>query len=392
MAARVGFVRNTQVSDSVGGPAVKWGMLAKDVPEVGAAAPRPFAGDAAGFAKKAVGRDGTTNWNPFDQAGVFGRTEDKFAPVAAGRALGNAVEDWLRMTHYATKRATGSSPADAKLAVLKYQLDYSAMSEFERNVMKRMFPFYAFSRRNLPPLLEDLATKPAKLAAVTRLATGSRTEGEFVPPWVAEGSSIRIPGAPDGKSRFISSFGLPIEDEGVKTVGALAQGDMRRVFQQLFGMGQPLMKLPAEVATGTQMYSGRPLSTLQPYEFTTLGGAIPDDYARAISQTVSNTPLSRTAAVVNRFTDGRETLATDLLSLAVGSRITDVDSQKAKEQAAMQLLREHLRGQPGVRSSENIYVRPDDLPQVRPEDLTLYGLLRDLQARGAQRAREARPR
>jgi hypothetical protein len=80
------------------------------------------------------------------------------------------------------------------------------------------------------------------------------------------------------------------------------------------------------------------------------------------------------------------------LSLAVGSRITDVDSQKAKEQAAMQLLREHLRGQPGVRSSENIYVRPDDLPQVRPEDLTLYGLLRDLQARGAQRAREARPR
>ncbi len=107
------------------------------------------------------------------------------------------------------------------------------------------------------------------------------------------------------------------------------------------------------------------------------------------SQALSNTPLSRAASVVNRFSDGRETLGTDLLSLAVGSRVTDVDQDKAREQAALQLLRDQLRGEPGVRTSENLYIRPDDLGKVRPDDLTLYSLLRDLQARGAQRAREA---
>lgn len=390
MANRIGFVRNTQVADAVGAPAVKWGIKAEDIPAVGGAM-RPFAEDAAAFGRMATGTGNAgTSWkNPFAVQGVFGQVEDKFAPVAAGRALGNAVEDWLRSTHYTTRRLGGASPADAKLAVMKYQIDYSAMTEFERQVMKRMFPFYAFSRRNLPPMLEDLATKPAKLAGALRVATGTRTEGEFVPPWVAEGSSVRVPGAPDGKDRFVSSFGLPFEDEGLKTLGALAQGDFRRVFQQGFGMAQPLIKLPAEVATGTQMYSGRPLASLDPYDFTRLGGLLPDDTARLLSQTLSNTPLSRTASVVNRFTDGRENLATDMLSLAVGSRITDVDTAKAREQAAMQLLRERLRGQPGIRVSENLYVRPEDLPKVEPDDRTLYGLLRQLQAQGAARARAA---
>ena len=388
MAGRVAFTRNTQVADQVGGPAVKWGIKAEDMPRVGGQV-RPFADDAAGFARKATGRDGTTGWNPLGIAGVGGREADTFAPVAAGRALGNSVEDWLRGTHYMSKRLGGATADEAQLAVMKYQLDYSKLTEFERQVMKRLFPFYTFSRRNLPPLLEDLATRPAKLVGTTRVVTGSRTEGEFTPPWIAEGSSVRIPGAPDGKERYISSFGLPIEDEGFKTLGALAQGDFRRVFQQLFGMGQPLAKLPAEIATGTQMYSGRPLSELQPYEFTTLGGVVPQDYARVASQVLSNTPLSRTASVVNRFTDGRENVGADLLSFGIGSRITDVDTVKAREQAAMQLLREQLRGNPGVRASENLYIRPEDLPNVRPEDLTLYGLLRQLQARGAQRAREA---
>ena len=390
MANRVAFTRNTQVADAVGGPAVKWGVLAEDIPTVGGAV-RPFGDDAAAFGNMLTGRAaGGTNWNPLNIAGVGNRTEDTFAPVAAGRALGNTVEDWLRGTHFLTKRLGGATTADAKLAVLKYQLDYSAMSEFERNVMKRLFPFYAFSRRNLPPLLEDLATKPAKLAASARVATGSREEGEFVPPWIAEGSSVRIPGGDAGKDRFISSFGLPFEDEGIKALGALAQGDIRRVFQQGFGMAQPLFKLPAEVATGTQMYSGRPLSSLQPYEFTTLGGAVPDDYARVMSQTLSNTPFSRAASTLNRFTDSRENVGTDILSLLIGSRVTDVDTDKAREQAALQLLRNQLRGEPGVRTSENMYVRPEDLPKMRPEDVTLYGLLRELQSRGAERARAAR--
>jgi hypothetical protein len=215
--------------------------------------------------------------------------------VKQGEKLGSAVEDWIRGSHFLGAKLRGMTDAEAKLSTMKYQIDYGDLTQFEANVMKRLFPWYTFSRKNLPPLLSDLAENPGKVTSALRVASGVREPGEFVPPYVAEGASVPIPGAPEGQRRYISSFGLPFEDEAVKTLGAVAQGDVRRTFQQLFGMAQPFVKLPAELATGTQMYSGRQLQDLQPYEFATLGGLLPEDVARQASQVIANTPASGSA-------------------------------------------------------------------------------------------------
>lgn len=355
------------------------------------AVPRPVKEDISTFAEGFKGggpRDTTWRKSP-KIAGVNGET-DTFVPVVQGRKLGNTVEDFNRLSHYLSRRTMGDSPEAASLAVKKYQIDYSNMTNFEQAVMKRMLPWYSFSSRNLPPLLSDLATKPAKLAATTRAVTGTREPGEFVPPWIAEGAATPIEGAPEGQKRFISSFGLPMEDEGVKTLGALMQGDVSRVFQQMFGMAQPFVKLPAELATGTQMYSGRKLEDLRPYEFATLGGLVPQDVARQASQVIANTPLSRFGSTFDKFIDDRKDLGTSLLNTATGVRVTDVDVAKVQERAAQEQLKKMLRGQPGIKTRDEVYVPREQLPLLSEEDAMTYSLLKEIEARSQKRARDAK--
>lgn len=390
IANRIAFTHGGQTSDAVGS-AVRGGMQARDLPGVGRDA-RSLTGDVGGFLGGFVPEKGKMGQgiNPLNVAGVRGET-DQFIPVAQGRKLGNTVEDGIRLTHYLAKRLEGATAAEAKLTTMKYQIDYSDLTEFERNVMKRLFPWYTFSRKNLPPLLEDLATKPRLVAGAVRGVTGSRDEGEFVPPYVAEGAATPIGGAPEGFKRYISSFGLPFEDEAVKTAGSILQGDPGRVAQQLFGMAQPFAKLPAEVATNTQMFSGRKLDELRPYEFTQLGGVLPEDQGRILSQVIANSPASRFFSSGDKLLDERKGLGPQALNALTGVKVTDVDVNAAKERASADLLKKLLRGEPGVRTREDVYIPKDKLPGLPQDELLLYDLLKEIESRQAaqSRARQA---
>lgn len=391
MANKLAFVRNTQTAERAGLPS-STAMGLEDVPQVGAAAPRPLSEDIGGFLGGLVPRQGhiAEDLNPLR----LGREGAPNTLVGQADKAGNAAEDWIRGTHYLGKRLAGASDADALQSVLKYQIDYSpgSFTQFEKNVAKNIFPWYSFSRKTLPPLLEDLASKPWKVATSTRAITGMRPPGEFVPPWIAEGASIPIPGAPDGEDRWISSFGLPMEDELVKTLGSALHGDVRRVFQQGMGMTQPFMKLPAELATDTQMFSGRKLEDLKPYEFADLGGTLPPDSARQLTQVLANSPLSRLASTFNKATDERKGTGPTALNLLTGVSLTDVDTGRIRDIAAQDLLKKHLEGKPGVRSHDEVFVRPEDVSKLSPDQLLEYNLLKELESRQAKRAAEAKKR
>lgn len=244
-----------------------------------------------------------------------------------------------------------------------------------------------FSRKNLPPILEDLASKPGKLLATTRAVTGSRPQDEFIPGFIAEGASVPVPGAPEGEQRFISSFGLPIEDEALKTIGSLLQGDTQRTLQQMIGMSQPVVKLPFEVATGTQMFSGRKLEELRPYE-SLLGLGLPEDVARKVTQVVANTPASRAASTFDKFIDERKGTIPTAINTLTGVRFQDVDMQRQQDYASRKLLQDMLLGMPGVRSSTDVYIPQATLPELDPYQLQLYNLLKRTDAAIDRKARE----
>ena len=83
-----------------------------------------------------------------------------------GMAVGTAIENNARLAHYLDRIGKGSSEMEAALSVKKYLFDYADLTHFERSTMKRIFPFYTWTRKNLPLQFEHLWGQPQKFAPI----------------------------------------------------------------------------------------------------------------------------------------------------------------------------------------------------------------------------------
>jgi len=98
------------------------------------------------------------------QFGKFRHTN----PMRLGRAFGSAIEDNSRIAVFLDQVAKGKTFKEASQSVRKYLFDYTELTDFERNVMKRVLPFYTWSRKNIPLQIESLLTKPRKYQAYAK--------------------------------------------------------------------------------------------------------------------------------------------------------------------------------------------------------------------------------
>ncbi len=326
--------------------------------------------------------------NPLNIEGVLGDT-DGMSLVRQMRVVQAKVDDLVQASHYIAKRRQGYDPEAAALAVKKYQLDYGDLTPTERNLLKAVVPFYSYSRRSLPPLLEDLATKPAKVAGLVRALTGTREPfGEFVPGFIAEGAAVPLGENEDGSRRFISSFGSPVEDESLKLLGNALHGDLGRTLGTALGTMSPLLKAPLEQAFDKQLYSGRNLSDLRPSATASLSGLLDDQQSRIATQVLANTPATRFFSTADRLMDERKGTASSLANLLSGVRVQDVDADRQRLVAARDALKNLLRGDPGVRVGEQLYVPADKLPLLSPEDALLYSAYRGANGAIQKQARQ----
>lgn len=142
-------------------------------------------------------------------------SENTFIKVGfdAGRKM---IEDPARLAHYIDKRLKGDTVADAMFSVKKYLFDYEDLTDFERNVMRRIFPFYSWMRFNIPFQFEQLLSKPGKVGKIAILERSKiipqilgkddrRLESKFLGEWQREGAPFffgRDPNNPD-KVRFL---------------------------------------------------------------------------------------------------------------------------------------------------------------------------------------------
>lgn len=349
-------------------------------------------GSTSGEAVKAFGQRAGTDLDfwPNHIAGV-GQNAESNTIIKSGRDVSNAAEDWLRVSHYIAKRRQGYAPEVAAEAVRKYHFDYGDATQFERSALKRFIPFYQFSRKNLPPILEDLATQPAKLAAATRLGNlGQEERGLFVPPYIAEGTNVGIPGAPEGSARFVASLGLPMEDEFVKAVGSLGALDFKRATGEVLGGLNPFLKYPIEHATGVQLHTGRELRDLRTNFAGEALGLGNENAAHFLTQLLANSPASRFISSTEKLIDDRKDIGPKLVNLLTGARITDVDLAKQQEIAARATLQEILKDSHAFKTFEDIYVKPDKLPDLSPEELTTYALYKQIQKRNEKEAAQRR--
>lgn len=307
--------------------------------------------------------------------------------VKQGRRFGKASEDWIRSSHFLAKKMEGFTDEAANAAVQKYHINYSDITPTERAI-KGIVPWYGFSRGTLPPLLEDIVSKPAKVTQALRLTSGGREKDQFAPGYIAEGASLPFPGAAEGSARFLSSFGLPFEDEAFKTLGHVAHGDLQRTVGSLFGMVNPYMKAIPEQAFGKQFYSGRNLADLEPSTLVSLGGLVPNRTAQTVTQLIANTPAARLVSTADRAMDTRKWDGTGLMNLLTGMRVSDVELARTKPAAQREYLQRELRPAAATRVQENLYVPTDLRGTLSPQDQLLMDMLTGLNKQQSAAARE----
>ena len=139
--------------------------------------------------------------------------------IEFGFKVGQQIENQSRMAHFMAKLSEGMTAEDAAMSVKKYLFDYSDLTDFEKNVMKRIFPFYTWTRKNVPLQLQHLITQPARFSIPykARRAIESKDESpneKYLPQWVIENYPTRIRYDEKNKTYeyFLGNAWLPASD------------------------------------------------------------------------------------------------------------------------------------------------------------------------------------
>lgn len=112
------------------------------------------------------------------------------AYVATMRAGNRAVESNARLAMFLRNEKT-LGPEGAAAIVRKYLFDYNDLTPFEQNVVKRVAPFYTWSRKNVPLQLETLWKQPSRFSRIGQAYNEiSRQQGPVettpVPLWMRQ--------------------------------------------------------------------------------------------------------------------------------------------------------------------------------------------------------------
>lgn len=183
----------------------------------------------------------------------------EFKVFEYGRAVGNAVETHSHLINFlANLRNTG----DVGLAAARtkqFLFDYNHLTNFERTFLRRLIPFYSYTRKNLELQVTSLLTTPGRTAAqftaintLGEMLSGGQQltdqERNALPDWMKSGIGILL--KKNGENvTMLSTLGTPIEQPF-------------QAFQPnaLLGSISPVIRLPFEQLSGYSLYQGKPLS------------------------------------------------------------------------------------------------------------------------------------
>lgn len=198
--------------------------------------------------KTTLGKETIQKVNPFSQENVA---------FKAGRAVGNTIEQQARILNFMTNLEKTGDVVTAAERTKQFLFDYTNLSKFEKNVLRRLIPFYTFTRKNLELQVSQLAKQPGKLATQAKLFTtisktasgGALTEEETknLPSYLQEGLGIVWDRKGDNVT-MINSLGTPIE----QVFSAVKDNT-------LLGSLSPVIAVPLQAAIGKHFFFDRDL-------------------------------------------------------------------------------------------------------------------------------------
>jgi len=189
---------------------------------------------------------GVKNW----KAGINPLSSQNYL-FKGNRAAGSAIENNSRMAHYLDQISKGASPEQAAASVKKFLFDYSDLTPTEKNILKRVMPFYTWTRKNIPLQLGQLITQPAKFTVpykiINDIESGVEKPNEkFMGDYLKSNIPVRIRKNKNGTTDyFMLGQWLPY---------ASAIDFLSQPMDNIIGMITPLVKNPVEFTTNTSLY------------------------------------------------------------------------------------------------------------------------------------------
>ena len=113
----------------------------------------------------------------------------------------------------------GHSLDEAVKLAEKAGFDYSKITPFEARFLRRLIPFYTFTRKNLELQAKTLKDNPERILNIAKTTNtlgdifgGKMTQEDMegLPPWARSAFGFKL-GEKDGKMQYLTSFGTPVE-------------------------------------------------------------------------------------------------------------------------------------------------------------------------------------
>ncbi len=156
-------------------------------------------------------------------------------------STGNFIESQAKVNLFLTEVGSGKSFQEAADSVHKYLFDYSDLTTFEKEKMKRLIPFYTFMRKNVPLQFQTMFEKPARLKRYHRLKRdiardSKETEDQklFKPDYLEDAVYL-------GNDKYIN-IQTPADDINAFTP------------KEMFSMLNPMLKLAYEIPANKNVY------------------------------------------------------------------------------------------------------------------------------------------
>ncbi len=167
------------------------------------------------------------------------------------RELTETSNNWARFGGYLDQLGKGLTPQEAAAQVKKFYFDYFDLTPFEKKVMKRIMPFYTWTRKNIPMEIEALIKRPRDFQRVQKVADniqgGPQDENEM-PSWAKDQGFVRL--GKDGDKYLHPN--MPYQDLSRIPVNS-------KNIANLLSMLNPLIRAPIEWSTNRQLFSGQEL-------------------------------------------------------------------------------------------------------------------------------------
>jgi hypothetical protein len=187
--------------------------------------------------------------NPFSQDNIA---------FSTGRAVGNQIEQQARVLNFITNLEKTGDVLTSAERTKQFLFDYTNLSDFEKNVMRRLIPFYTFTRKNLELQAVQSLKQPGKLATQAKLFSGISSvlsggqitdeERKSLPEFLQQGLGIVV-SRKGSKLQIIDQIGTPIEQ-----VFSAIQPNV------ILGGMSPVIAVPLQVAIGKHFFFDKDLS------------------------------------------------------------------------------------------------------------------------------------